>query len=186
MTLSFPQLATRTLLAASLALIAPLATQGQILNPSFESGTASWIETGGFGNFTAPTLVAGLYQTVNPVQGTRLGLISNDGVATETISQTFTLSAGPNYLTFSYRYLTDEYNDPFANDAAWATLTPTVGSPLTLFSVSRNDLQAGGARAIAARRGLFRHPDHRARWMADGDGEPLGVCRTNRDAGLQC
>lgn len=137
-------LPARSLFLATLLTSLVPAIQAQIINPGFESGTTDWTESGGSGNFTAPASVDGLFVTINPVEGAKFGLISNDGVATETISQTFTLSAGPQFLTISYRFLTDEFNDPAFNDAAQAVLTPTIGSPITLFSVSRNDLQAGG------------------------------------------
>jgi len=135
----------RLLLAAFTVTLAAWSSTAQVANPGFESGTNSWVETGGSGNFSTPTSYVGVYQTVNPVQGSHFGLISNDGVDTETISQSFLVGPGTQYLDFNYRFLTDEYNDPAFNDTAYATLTPTVGSPTTLFSVSRNDLQADGA-----------------------------------------
>ncbi len=130
------------------AIIAPSLLQAQIVNPGFELGTTGWAETGGSGNFTTPASYSGVYQTINPVEPVHFGLITDSGVFTETISQTFTLSGSPQLLSFSYRFLTDEYNDPFFNPVASATLTPSFGSPVTLFSVSRNDLQAGGAGSL--------------------------------------
>lgn len=136
------------LLTATVAIIIPGLAQAQITNPDFELGTAGWTETGGVGNFTTPTSYASVYQTINPVEPTHFGLITDSGVFTETISQTFTLSGSPQNLSFSYRFLTDEYNDPLFNPVATATLTPGLGGPITLFSVSRNDLQAGGAGSL--------------------------------------
>jgi len=57
-------------------------------------GTSGWTETGGSGNSTTPTSYAGVYQTINPVESSHFGLITDTGVFTETISQTFTLGAG--------------------------------------------------------------------------------------------
>ncbi len=140
------RLTKSALLAA--AIIAPSLVQAQITNSSFELGTTGWTETGGLGNFTTPTSYSGVYQTINPVQTTHFGLITDSGVLTQTISQTFTLSGSPQFLSFSYRFLTDEYNDPFFNPVASAILTPSFGDPITLFSVSRNDLQANGAGSL--------------------------------------
>ncbi|MEI9865061.1 MAG: hypothetical protein WDN00_11000 [Limisphaerales bacterium] len=134
------------LLAA--VIVVPGLVQAQITNPGFELGTTGWTEAGGSGNFTTPTSYSGVYQTINPVESTHFGLITDSGVFTETISQTFTLSGSPQLLSFSYRFLTDEYNDPFFNPVASAILTPSFGGPITLFSVSRNDLQAGGAGSL--------------------------------------
>ncbi|MDD5201416.1 MAG: hypothetical protein PHC88_16620 [Terrimicrobiaceae bacterium] len=138
-------MAVRSLVLATLVAGVVPSVHALIINPGFESGTTGWTESGGVGNFTAPSSLPGLFLTVNPAEGASFGLITNDGVDTETISQTFTLSAGPQFLTINYRFLTDEYNDPAFNDLAQAVLTPTVGAPITLFSVSRDDLQAGGA-----------------------------------------
>lgn len=137
-----------TLLVAAATIIAPGLVQAQITNPGFELGTTGWTETGGSGNFTTPTSYAGVYQTIHPVQATHFGLITDSGVFTETIAQTFTLPGSPQNLSFSYRFLTDEYNDTFFNPVASATLTPAIGSPISLFSVSRNDLQAGGTGSL--------------------------------------
>ena len=126
----------------SLAASAPSA----ILNASFEAGTVNWSEGGGSGLFSATGSLTGSYKTVSPSQGSQFGVISNNGVDLETISQTFTIT--DNYLIFDYLFLTDEYNTGADyNDFARATLTIGVNTS-TLFTVSRNSLQAGGEGAL--------------------------------------
>lgn len=140
----FSSLSNPALLGTGLLLGGLVHSHADVLNGGFESGTSSWVESGGSGNFTAPAQLTGFYQTISPDEGAQLGVISNDGLALETISQTFTLPAEPVTLSLRYLFLTDSYNDPAFNDSARAVLTPGSGAPITLFTVSRNDLQAGG------------------------------------------
>jgi hypothetical protein len=134
-----------SLLALALAGLAPAASQAQIINGDFQFGTRGWTESGEAGNFSTPAFIVGLYETVEPVVGFQFGLITDDDVYTETISQSFLVSSDGSELSFDYRFLTGEYNDPAFNPTAYAVLTPSAGVPVTLFSVSRDDLQAGGA-----------------------------------------
>ena len=136
------------LLLPAAAALAALPASAQIQNPGFELGLAGWSESGGSGNFSTPASYDGTYQSIGAAQGSQFGLISNSGVALETISQSFLLPASATGLSLSYRLLTDELNDPAFNDTAYGVLTPQHGSPITLFSVSRNDLQAGGAGGL--------------------------------------
>lgn len=126
-------------------------THAAILNPGFESGPANWLETPVLGNFTTPTSVPGLLPVgpLQPPQGNRFAVISNFDVNQQSIAQTFTLGAGDNYLSFDYRLWTDAWNDLY-NDTATAVLTPQFGSPITLLTVSRDDLQPGGVGPVAA------------------------------------
>jgi hypothetical protein len=130
----------------ALAAITSSAEAAPLTNGGFESGISNWLETGGTGLFSAPTALPGFYANVNPFEGSKFGLLSNNGVATETVSQTFDLTS--NYLVFNYRFTSDELNTgPDYNDSATAVLT-IGGNPTTLFTVSRDDLQAGGVGSL--------------------------------------
>ena len=145
------------LVAAAAAL--PVLSHAQITNPGFESGTAGWTITAGdtantLGDFATVTSLPGLSPslTINPTEGSQFGLISDSLLNysgfgdTETISQSFTVgSAG--ILSVNYLFLTEAVNQPAFNPNAQITLTPTAGSPITLATVSRNDLQADPADA---------------------------------------
>ena len=145
------------LVAATVAL--PIWSQAQITNPGFELGTTGWTVTAGdtgniLGDFSTVTSLPGLSPglTVNPTEGSQFGLISDALLNysslgdTETISQSFNVtSAG--VLSFDYRFLTEAVNVPAYNPNAQIILTPTLGSPVTLASISRNDLQADPADA---------------------------------------
>ena len=140
------------LIATAVAL--PVLSHAQITNPGFESGTTGWVNSTGDGTlFSAVSSLASPgFTTVNPTQGTSFGVISDygvnafDGVDTETVSQTFTVSSA-GILSLNYRFLTDALNVPAYNPSAQITLTPAVGSPVTLAGISRNDLQADSTDA---------------------------------------
>ncbi|MGA2684084.1 MAG: hypothetical protein ABSF51_03430 [Verrucomicrobiota bacterium] len=145
------------LIAATVVL--PVLSQAQITNPGFESGTTGWTITAGdtgntLGDFTTVTSLPGLSPnlTVNPTEGSQFGLISDallnySGFGdTETVSQTFTVNS-TGILSLDYLFLTEAVNQPAYNPNAQITLTPTGGDPVTLASVSRNDLQADPADA---------------------------------------
>jgi hypothetical protein len=140
----------RTALAAAALLALPAISHAAITNGGFESGTTGWTETGGSGNFGAVISLPGQFEDINPTEGLHFGVIATDGpiaapsVQTDGISQSFTISGDSPFLVFDYRFLTDGYNDPFFNPSATAILTPSLGAPITLFAISRNDLQAGG------------------------------------------
>jgi hypothetical protein len=139
---------SRLTILATIATAANFAQAAPLTNGGFESGSASWTESGGSGLFSTPATLAGFYASINPSEGTKFGLISNSGVATETISQTFDIT--DNYLTFSYRFTTDEHdNGPGYNDFARALLTIGVNPATTLLTVSRNDVQPGGIGSLA-------------------------------------
>jgi hypothetical protein len=137
----------------------PILSHAQIVNPGFESGLTGWTVTAGdtdntLGDFTTATSLPGLSPnlTVNPTEGSQFGLIS-DGLLnysgfgdTETISQSFNVSSAGT-LSLNYLFTTEAVNQPAYNPFAQITLTPGVGSPVTLASVSRNDLQADPADA---------------------------------------
>ncbi len=139
-----------SLFIASALLASPAISHAEIINGGFESGPTGWTESGGAGNFSVVTSLPGQFVTINPVEGAHFGVIATDGpiaapsVLSDSISQTFTVSADTPFLVFNYRFVTDGYNDPFFNPGASAVLTPTLGSPITLFAISRDDLQAGG------------------------------------------
>jgi hypothetical protein len=120
-----------------------------LTNGGFESGLSNWLETGGSGLFSTPAALTGSYASIAPSEGAKFGLISNGGVATETISQTFEITAS--YLTFSYRFTTDEHdNGPGYNDFARALLSIGSNPASALFTVSRNDVQPGGIGSLAS------------------------------------
>ncbi len=138
--------------AATIALaVAAASAHAQIKNPGFEFLTADWVQTGDLANFTAPTAIVGVYQTINPVESTHFGLVSNEGIGSKTISTSFVVTGNATdskFLNFEYRFLTDEYNQPLFNDSAEVVLTPAGGNPITLVHVSRDDLQTAGAGAL--------------------------------------
>jgi hypothetical protein len=142
------------LVAVTVAL--PVLSPAQIANPGFESGLTGWTVTAGdtantSGDFSTATSLPGIsdlaHTTVNPTQGSQFGLISdallnyNGFGDTETISQSFNVT-GAGILSVDYRFLTEAVNQPAYNPNAQIILTPTIGSPVTVASVSRNDLQA--------------------------------------------
>jgi hypothetical protein len=138
----------------AVSVVVPVVSHAQITNPGFEQGTSGWTITAGdtgntSGDFSTVTSLPGLSPnlTVNPVEGNQFGLISdsllnyNSFGDTETVSQSFTVgSAG--VLSLNYLFLTEAVNQPAFNPNAQITLTPTVGSAVTLANISRNDLQA--------------------------------------------
>lgn len=125
--------------------VAP-ASAAVLVNGGFESGLTGWTESGGSGLFTTNTSLNGFYGDVNPAEGAHFGLISNNGVASGSIFQEFDIT--DNFLLFSYRFTTDELNTGADyNDVAHAILT-VGGTPTTLFTVSRDDLQAGGEGSL--------------------------------------
>ncbi|MDB6153643.1 MAG: sorting protein [Chthoniobacteraceae bacterium] len=129
------------------AILTSSASFGSTLaNGGFESGTSGWTEAGGSGLFSTVSSLPGFYQTINPPQSGAFGLLSNNGVDAESISQTFEIT--DNYLIFSYWFLTDEYNSgPDYNDSAHATLT--IGEVTSfVLTLSRDQLQAGGEGAL--------------------------------------
>ena len=133
------------LIATAVAL--PALSRAQITNPGFESGTTGWVNsTGDSFLFNTATSLPGINQTVNPTEGSNFGVVSDlgvnafDGVDTETVSQTFTVNS-TGVLSLNYRFLTDALNVPAYNPSALITLTTGAG-PVTLASISRNDLQA--------------------------------------------
>ncbi|MGH8046631.1 MAG: hypothetical protein ACREKL_05260 [Chthoniobacterales bacterium] len=136
---------------AVLSLAIASAVQAQIKNSDFEFLTADWTQTGDLGNFTAPTSIIGVYRSINPVEGTHFGLVSNEGVGTKTISTTFVVggdATSAKFLNFEYRFLTDEINQTAFDDSATVVLTPAGGTPVTLVEVSRKDLQADDSVAL--------------------------------------
>jgi hypothetical protein len=143
----------KTILTSFLAAstLAVASAEAEIKNPGFEFLTADWSQSGDLGNFTAPTSLIGVYQSINPVESSHFGLISNSGVGTKTISTTFVVdgsATSAKFLNFEYRFLTDEINQPLFDDTATVTLTPAGGSPVTLVKVSRSDLQASDSVAL--------------------------------------
>lgn len=139
------------LLAAASLAIATAFSRAEIKNPGFEFLTAGWTQTGNLAAFNAPTSIIGVYQSINPVEGTHFGLVSNEGAASKTISTTFVVtgdSTSAKFLNFEYRFLTDEINQPLFDESARAVLTPASGAPITLVKVSRSDLQASNAVAL--------------------------------------
>jgi len=147
------------LVAAATAL--PVLSRAQITNPGFESGLTGWtITTGDTANtlsdFTTATSLPGIsdfaHTTVNPTEGSQFGLISDSLLNyssfgdTETISQTFNINTAGT-LSLDYRFLTEAVN--YTNYNPNAQITLTIGaSTFTLASVSRDNLQAGGAGAL--------------------------------------
>lgn len=115
--------------AAALASIASLHADS-IVNGDFESGLSGWTESGGSGLFSAPESITGFYDSIIPPSSGHLGLVSNNGVESSSISQTFTV-----------------------------TLTVN-GSPATLLSIARNDLQAGGEGSLLAGAGYIDNTQH--------------------------
>jgi hypothetical protein len=138
-----------SILVAAFAL--PVLSHAQITNPGFELGTTGWANSTGDSIlfYTTSSLSSPGWTTVNPTAGSQFGVLSDygvnlfDGVDTETVSQTFTInSAG--ILSLNYRFLTDAANVPAYNPSTQITLT-TGGGPITLASISSNDLQADPA-----------------------------------------
>jgi hypothetical protein len=134
-------------LTSLLALLATAISHGAVLsNGSFETGITGWTEAGGSGLFTTVPALTGAYGSVNPTDAGNYALISNNGVSVETVSQTFDITAG--LLSLNYRFLTDEHNTG-ANYNDFATIVLTIGgTPTTLATISRNDLQAGGEGSL--------------------------------------
>jgi hypothetical protein len=115
-------------------------------NGGFESGTSGWIESGGSGLFSTVPQLTGGYSTVAAVAGAGFAILSNNGVASSSASQTFDITAAGLFL--NYRFLTDEYNSG-ANYNDFASIILTVaGNPTTLATISRNGLQAGGEGSL--------------------------------------
>ncbi len=134
-------------LAAILVGVTPALYADPLVNGDFESGLSGWSESGGSGLFSAPDSLAVFYETISPLESGHFGLVSNNGVESSSISQTFDITN--NYIVFSYRFLTDEYNSGADfNDFASITLTIN-GTPTTLLSVSRDDLQLGGEGSLS-------------------------------------
>lgn len=134
------------LAAFAIASSPPVSHAALITNPSFESGTSGWSESGGSGLFSTVSSLTGSYGTISTPDGSSFGLISNNGVALESVSQTFDITNS--LLSVSYRFLTDEHNTGAAyNDSATIVLT-IAGNPFTLASISRNALQAGGEGSL--------------------------------------
>jgi hypothetical protein len=131
------------------AAVFPVLSRAQITNPGFEAGTTGWSVTSGDSSLftTVSSLSDPGWTTVNPTAGSQFAVVSDygvnlfDGVDTETVSQSFTISSA-GILSLDYRFLTDAVNVPAYNPFAQITLTPTIGSPVTLTSIARNDLQA--------------------------------------------
>jgi len=145
-------------LAAAFTSLLGAASSHAIVNGNFESGTSGWTEAGGSGLFSAPDSLAGFYQSIVPPESGHFGLISNNGVEANSISQTFEIT--DSYLVFQYRFLTDEYNSGADyNDTATITLTIN-GVPSTLVTLSRNDLQAGGEGSLLPGAGFIDNTQH--------------------------
>ena len=153
---------TRLLKGAALvaALTAGLTStsRADLINGGFESGLSGWAESGGSGLFSTPASLTGFYDSIVPPEASHFGLISNNGVDAETISQTFTITDGS--LVFSARLFTDEYNTGADyNDEAHVTLTIN-GVPTALVSISRDDLQAGGEGSLLAGAEYIDNTEH--------------------------
>jgi hypothetical protein len=138
----------RTSLFLTTSLAAIPAHAAVLTNGSFESGTSGWTVSGGSGLFTTVSQLSGGSSNVNPVAGAAFAVVSNNGVASAAVSQTFDITAAGLFL--SYRFLTDEYNTGAGyNDFATITLT-VAGNPTTLATIARNGLQAGGEGSLLA------------------------------------
>ena len=144
-----------TILVAAAAAAIPAVSRAQ-LNGSFESGTNNWVNSTGDSYLfnTYSSLGVSPFTTINPTAGSQFAVISDsgvnlyDGVDTETVSQTFTVSSA-GILSLNYRFLTDGYDNDAYNPNATITLTDGAGTQ-TLASIARSDLPASAGAPLSS------------------------------------